>query len=208
MPAQPVDGITQVTGSYSGSNFVEYSVDGYGRGSGNYELIKDTGVYGGSPFGFDTFAWRSNQIDYQEDLIKGLANGQDGTTFTDILQITDAQQQLSITNENSTVTIDRSIIQLLHTPATNVTRVFNVNTGERYLIINQNYDVTTPYNNTGRIQIAGNTLPSPSDILQVDYTWVIDYDRYSDFDGLVDTNNPRSVTDSIDWDTHLLLEMN
>src|SRR5208283_2773217 len=61
VPAQPVDSLTQVTGSGSGSNFVEYSVDGYGRGSGNYQLIKDTGVYGGSPFGFDTFAWTSNQ---------------------------------------------------------------------------------------------------------------------------------------------------
>src|SRR5208283_3696 len=126
-------------------------------------------------------------------------NGQDGTTFTGVVQISDAQQQLNITNENSTVTTDRSLIQLLHTPATNVTRVFNVNTGERYLITNQNYNQTAPYNNTGLIQISGNTLPSPSDILQVDYTWVIDYDRYSDFDGLVDTNNPRSADDSIDW---------
>ncbi len=97
------------------------------------------------------------------------------------------------------MTSDRSIIQLLHTPATNVTRVFNVNTGERYFVTNQNYDATSPYNNTGRIQISGNTLPSPSDTLQVDYTWIIDYDRYSDFDGLVDTSNPRIVDDSIDW---------
>jgi len=199
LPAQPVDSIIQVTGSISGSNFIPYSVDGYGRPSGNYQLVKDTGVYGGSPFGFDTFEWTSNQIDYQEDLIKGQANGQDATTFTDVLQITDAQQQLGITNENSTVTTDRSIIQLLHTPATNITRVFNVNTGERYLITNQNLDQTTPFNNTGRIQISGNTLPSPSNTLQVDYTWIVDYDRYSDFDGLVDTQNPRSVTDSVDW---------
>jgi uncharacterized phage protein gp47/JayE len=199
LPAQPIDAIVQVTGSLSGSNFIAQTIDGYGRSSGNYKLIKDTGVYGGSPFGFDTFAWTSNQIDYTEDLIKGQANGQDPTTFTQVLQITGAQQQLSITNENSTVTSDRSIIQLLHAPATNVTRVFDVNTGQRYLITNQNYDATTPYNNTGRIQISGNTLPSPSDVLQVDYTWVVDYDRYSDFDGLVDTQNPRPVTDSIDW---------
>jgi uncharacterized phage protein gp47/JayE len=199
LPSQPVDSIIQVTGSQSGSNFVEFSVDGYGRGSGNYELVKDTGVYGGSPFGFDTFVWKSNQIDFQEDLIKGQTNGQDATTFTQVLQITDAQQQLGITNENSTVTSDRSIIQLLHTPATNVTRVFNTNTGERYIITNQNLDATTPYNNTGRIQISGNTLPSPSNVLQVDYTWIVDYDRYSDFDGLVDTQNPRPVTDSVDW---------
>ncbi len=199
LPAQPVDSIIQVTGSVSGSNFVPFELDQYGRGSGNYELVKDTGVYGGSPFGFDTFVWKSNQIEFEEDLIKGQTNGQDATTFMDVLQITDAQQQLSVTNENSTVTSDRSIIQLLHYPATNVTRVFNTNTGERYLITNQNLDATSPFNSTGRIQVSGNTLPSPSDILQVDYTWVLDYDRYSDFDGLSNTQNPRSVTDSIDW---------
>lgn len=199
LPSQPVDSIIQVTGSISGSNFVQQSIDGYGRSSGNYQLLKDTGIYGGSPFGFDTFAWTSNQIDYTEDLIKGQTNGQDPTTFTGVLQITDATQQLGITNEDSTITFDRSIIQLLHTPATNITRVFNTNTGERYLITNQNLDATTPFNETGRIQISGNTLPSPSDILQVDYTWIVDYDRYSDFDGLVDTQNPRTATDSIDW---------
>ena len=199
LPAQPVDSIIQVTGSLSGSNFIQSSTDGYGRVTGNYQLIEDTGVYGGSPFGFDTFAWTSNQIVYQEDLIKGQSNGQDGTTFTDVLQITAAQQQLGITNENSIVTSNRSIIQLLHYPSTNVTRVFNVNTGERYLITNQNVNQTTPFNNTGLIQISGNTLPSPSDTLQVDYTWIINYDPYSDFDGLVDTENVRPVDDSIDW---------
>lgn len=199
LPSQPVDTILQVTGSVSGSNFIPHSVDGYGRSSGNYQLVKDTGVYGGSPFGFDTFEWTDNQIVYQEDLIKGQANGQDATTFTDVLQIPDAQQQLGVTNENSVVTTNRSIIQLLHFPATSVTRVFNTNTGERYLITNQNVDQTSPFNNTGRIQISGNTLPSPSDTLQVDYTWIVDYDRYSDFDGLVDTQNIRPVTNSIDW---------
>jgi len=199
LPAQPVDSIIQVTGSISGSNFIPFTTDQYGRGSGNYQLVKDTSVYGGSAFGFDTFVWKSNQISFQEDLIKGQSNGQDPTTFTDVQQITDAEQQLGVTNENSTVTSDRTIIQLLHTPATNVTRVFNTNTGERYLITNQNLDNTSPFNTTGRIQISGNTLPSPSDILQVDYTWVVDYDRYSDFDGLLDTQNPRTVTDSIDW---------
>jgi hypothetical protein len=199
LPAQPVDAILQITGSISGTNFIPFTVDGYGRGSGNYLLVKDTGVYGGSPFGFDKFIWKSNQIAFQEDLIKGQPNGQDTTTFSDVLQITDSQQQLSVTSENSTVTTDRTIIQLLHTPSTNVTRVFNTNTGERYLVTNQNLDATTPFNTTGRIKISGNTLPAPSDVLQVDYTWVVDYDRYSDFDGLVSTQNPRTVKDSIDW---------
>jgi hypothetical protein len=200
LPAQPVDTLLQVTGSVSGANFAEKSTDSYGRVSGNFELIKDTGVYGGSPFGFDTFHWVSDRVsNFNEDKIKGQFNGQDAVTFTDILNISNAQQNLSITNENSKVTSDRSIIQLLHTPVTNVTRVFNVNTGERYIISDQNLDQTGTFNTTGRIKISGNTLPSASDILQVDYSWIVNYDQYSDFDGLAGTSNPRSVTDSIDW---------
>ncbi len=200
LPAQPVDSILQVTGSVSGANFLPKSTDSLDRVSGNYELIKDTGVFSGSPWGFDKFHWISNKISlFGEDRIKGQPYGQDNTTFTDVLEIPQLQQNLSIINENSTVTFDRSIIQLLHAPATNVTRVFNVNTGERYIITNQNFDGTTPFNNTGRIQISGNTLPSPSDVLQVDYNWIVNYDQYSDYDGLQHTSNPRSVTDSIDW---------
>lgn len=200
LPTQPVSSILEVTGSISGSNFVTKSVDSLGRVFGNYELVKDTGSYGGSPWGFDTFKWISNKISlFNEDKIKGQFNGQDPTTFTDVLDIPKLQQNISITNENSTVTIDRSIIQLLHTPANNVTRVFNINTGERYIIIDQNVDKTGTFNNTGRIQISGNTLPSPSDQLQVDYNWIVNYDQYSDYDGLHNTFNPRAVTDSIDW---------
>ena len=200
LPAQPVKSILQVTGSTSGSNFVEKTVDSLGRVSGNFELLKDTGVYGGSPFGFDTFHWVSNKISlFSEDIIKGQFNGQDGSTFTDITEIPKIQQNLSITNENSIVTSDRSIIQLLHTPATNVTRVFNLNTGERYIISNQNLDQTGAFNTTGRIKISGNTLPSPSDQLQVDYNWIVNFDQYSDYDGLVNTKNPRIATDSVDW---------
>lgn len=200
LPNQPVQSILQVTGSLSGTNFVAQTTDGYGLTSGNYKLILDTGAYAGSPWGFDTFAWTDDRIrDFQDSLVKGQYNGQDAATFTGITEIHDAQQNLSITNENSTITSDRSIIQLLHTPATSVTRVFNVNTGERYIIANQNLDATSPFNNTGRIQISGNTLPAPSDVLQVDYTWVVDFDQYSDFDGLVSTQNIRPVSDSIDW---------
>lgn len=200
LPAQPVEELIQVTGSVSGSNFVAKTTDSFGRVSGNYELIKDTGVYGGSPWGFDTFHWVSDRIsDFGEDRIKGQLNGQDAVTFTDVLEIPEIQQNLPITNENSIVTTDRSIIQLLHTPATSVTRVFNVNTGERYIISNQNLDGTGSTNLTGRIKISGNTLPSPSDVLQVDYSWIVSYDRYSDYDGLSGTSNPRPVTDSVDW---------
>lgn len=200
LPAQPVNNSLQVSGSISGSNFLAKTTDSLGRVFGNFEIIKDTGVYAGSPFGFDTFHWISNKISlFSEDKLKGQFNGQDATTFTDVLEIPQVQQTVSITNENSTITNDRSIIQLLHTPAINVTRVFNVNTGERYIITNQNLDQTGSTNTSGRIQISGNTLPSTSDLLQVDYSWIVNFDQYSDYDGLYNTDNPRSVTDSVDW---------
>lgn len=200
VPSQPVENIVQVTGSISGGNFAPYSIDQYGIVSGNYQLLKDTGVYAGSPWGFDTFHWVSNQISgFTEALIKGQYNGQDALTFTGVQLIPQVQQSISITNENSTVTSNRSLIQLLHTPATNVTRVFNVTTGERYVITNQNYNNTGTFNTTGLIQISGNTLPSPSDGLQVDYSWIVGYDPYSDYDGLFNVNNPRTVVNSVDW---------
>ena len=200
LPAQPVNQVLQVVGSLSGSNFVEKSVDSLGRVTGNYEIIKDTGVYAGSPWGFDTFHWISNKISlFQDNRIKNQFNGQDPAVFTGLLEIYKAQQLVPISNEDSEVTSDRSIIRLLHTPATAVTRVFNVNTGERYVVTNPNLDETGQFNTSGRIKISGNTLPSPTDILQVDYNWVVEYDQYNDFDGLVNTQNIRPVTDSIDW---------
>jgi uncharacterized phage protein gp47/JayE len=200
LPAQPVDSILSVTGSKSGANFLPKSVNSLGVVSGNYELIKDTGPYGGSPWGSDTFAWISNQIVFNENLVKSQFNGQDATTFSNIIELPNATQNISITNENSQIsTTDQSIIQLLHTPATNVTRVFNVNTGERYTVINQNLNGAGSINSTGQIQISGNTLPSPSNILQVDYTWLISYDPFSDYDGKILDNNPRPSDDSVDW---------
>lgn len=201
LPIQPAESIIQVSGSLSGANFAEKTVDSLGRVSGNYELVKDTGVYRGSPWGFDKFRWINDRVTFQEDVVKGQAYGQDSTSFTGVTEIPRAQQSITITNENSTVTTDRSIIQLLHYPANNVTRVFNVNTGERYIITNQNFDNTGTFNTTGRIKISGNTLPSPSDLLQVDYSWIVDYDQYSDYDGLINTKNGRTVTDSVDWGT-------
>lgn len=200
LPAQPVDALLSITGSLSGANFLPKSVDDLGRISGNYELIKDTGAYSGSPFGSDKFHWVNNKIAYQEDRVKLKYNGQDNASFTDVIDIPNIQQNISITNENSFIsTSDRSIIQLIHTPATNITRVVNVNTGERYTITDQNLDGDTSVNQTGRIQISGNTLPASSDILEVDYTWIVSYDPYSDYDGKILKNNPRPSVDSVDW---------
>lgn len=200
LPSQPIDSIIQVTGSSSGANFKEKTVDSLGRVSGNFELKKDTSIYAGSPFGFDTFHWIDNKVSFEEDRIKGKFNGQDNVSFSDVLEIPAVQQNISITNENSTVlTSDRSLIQLAHTPATSVTRVFNATTGERYTVVSQNFSGTGTLNTTGIIKISGNTLPSQSDILQVDYNWVVTFDQYADYDGRVLTNNLREVTDSIDW---------
>ena len=200
LPAQPVDSIASVTGSLSGSNFIPATTDSLGRVSGNYKLIKDTGSYSGSPWGQDAFAWTSNQIVFNEDRVKSQFNGQDATTYSDVLEIPNVQQNIAITNENSQISSsDQSIIQLLHTPATNVTRVFNVNTGERYTVTNQNLNGTGTINTTGQIQISGNTLPASNNILQVDYTWLVSYDPFSDYDGKILNNNPRPADDSVDW---------
>lgn len=201
LPSQPVYNITGVTGSLSGGNFIEKSVDSYGVETGNYELLRDTGVYAGTPWGFDKLHWISDRIsDYPEDKTKGVFNGQDSLAFTDLAEITSTQQNVSVVNENSTVSFsDRRSIQLAHYPTSSVTRVFNVNTGERYVVTNQNPDGSGNTNETGRITISGQSLPAVSDVLQVDYTWIQQYDPYFDFDNRTLGDNPRTVQDSIDW---------
>lgn len=201
LPSQPVNNIVQVTGTQSGSRFVEKQTDNLGRVTGNYEILKDTGAFAGSPWGFDKFSWIDDRIrDLEENKTKQLFNSQDPLGLTDLIEINTAQQNITVTNENSTIsTSDRSSIQLAHFPVTNVTRAFNVTTGERYLISNQNPDGSGGTNATGRIIISGQTLPAISDILQVDYTWVFSFDPNWDFDSKATTTNPRAVQDSIDW---------
>lgn len=201
LPSQPINNVIQVSGSLSGNNFVEKSVDNLGRISGNYEIIKDIGAYGGSPWGFDKLAWISDRVSaFKEDTTKGVFDGQDSLSFSDISEIDSIQQNINVVNENSKVQIsDRSIIQLSHFPITNVTRVFNVTTGERYVITNQNFGATGSVNNTGKIQISGGSLPAVNDILQTDYTWVFSYDPNFDYDNRINKNNIRTVQDSVDW---------
>jgi acyl-CoA thioesterase len=200
LPNQPVQNILQVSGSSSGANYVEQTIDEYGRKSGNYKLIKDTGDFAGSPWGYDTFAWTSNYVNIDEDHSKGNYNGQDALNYTDVIDIPNITQTISISSENSNVLTDNSQIQLLHYPVSAVSRVQNATTGERYTIISLNLDPNQDnLNVTGVIQISGNTLPAPTDILQVDYSWVTSYDPNNDYDGKSDTTNIRNVTDSIDW---------
>lgn len=200
LPTQPVNSIIEVSGSLSGSNFKEKTVDSNGIVSGNYEIVKDSGYYANSSWGLDTFKWISDRIsNFQEERIKNQQDGQDELTYTGVKKISKIEQTIFVSNENSKVTSDRSILQLLHYPVTAVTRVFNTNTGERYIISNQNLDGQGSINTTGRIKITGNTLPSQSDVLQVDYSWIVNFDPNLDFDGLYLNNNSRVVEDSVDW---------
>lgn len=201
LPSQPINNIVSVIGSSSGPNFKQKTTDIFGRISGNYELISDAGGYAKSPWGFDRLHWISNTIsDLPEDKTKIGFNSQDPLVYTDSTQINRNTQNIIITNENSKVSSsDKTIIQLAHKPVTLVTRVFNVSTGERYVISSQNVDGTGTVNYTGRIKISGKSLPSTTDILQVDYTWIFDYDPYWDFDNKQYSFNSRIVDDSIDW---------
>lgn len=201
LPSQPINNISTVSGSLSGPNFVEKTTDSLGRVTGNYDLIRDTGVFGGSPWGFDKLRWISDRIkDFTEDATKTRFNSQDAISFTDILEINKATQNISITNENSTVNpADRASIQLAHFPVTNVTRVFNLSTGERYVVADQNPNGTGTNNQDGVIKISGNSLPAINDVLQTDYTWVYSFDPSFDFDNKITDSNPRDSADSIDW---------
>lgn len=202
IPNQPVSRITSVSGSISGTNFVEQYLDTEtGEYKGNYKLTKDTGSAGGSSFGLDKLSWTSNYIDLaDESNTKGIFNSIDSLSYTEVSEITGITQDIQVINENSTVqSSSRSYITTKHVPIRTVSRVFNLTTGERYVIVNQNPDNTGTLNTTGRVQISGSTPPTVSDILQVDYTWVFPYDNYIDFDNLNPTDKLDSAQDSIEW---------
>lgn len=202
LPYQPVNDIVSVTGSSSGNNFIEKYTDENGAIRGNYELVKDTGNYSGSPFGFDKLHFISDRIELDnEEITKGVFNGSDELLFNDVTEVRDITQDIFVTNENSTTsTSNRSSVQLGHTPVRTVSRIINLTTGERYVVADQNPDGETgDINTTGRITISGNTLPVKTDILQVDYTWIKPYDNLFDFDNLDTRNEFRTVQDSVDW---------
>lgn len=202
LPYQPVYDIVSVAGSSSGANFAEKYTDSAGQVHGNYELIKDSGDFGGSPFGFDRLHWTSSLIELSnEEKIKGTFNGVDQLNFTDVDAITSVTEDVLITNENSTTSsITRSNVKVNHVPVSVVDRITNLTTGERYVIEDQNPDgVAGELNTTGNIKISGSTLPVGTDVLQVDYTWVKSFDKFFDFDNLHAYNSNRTAQDSIDW---------
>jgi hypothetical protein len=201
IPNQPVSNIVSVSGSSSGSNFVEQYADSAGNLQGNYALTKDTGFASGSPFGLDKFVWTSDRINLEnESVTKGQYNSIDGLSFTDVLKIAAIRQEVQVTNENSSVSSsNRSYVTVNHIPVKTVSRVFNLTTGERYTIVDQTPDDSGSTNTTGRVQISGRTLPTASDVLQVDYTWVFERDSDVDFDNLDPTDSSNLAQDSVEW---------
>jgi hypothetical protein len=202
IPEQPVLSIISVSGSSSGSNFVEEYEDDVGNTHGNYRLEKDTGSAAGSPFGLDRLVWTSDRIALEgESRTKGSFNAVDPLSFTDMIDISAITQDASVTNENSSVSSSSSeYVTLKHAPVRTTSRVFNLTTGERYTIADQNPDGQAgSLNTTGRIRISGRTLPRASDVLQVDYAWVKSFHADVEFDSRDPADELDTSQDSIDW---------
>ena len=114
IPFQPVSSIVSVSGSISGSNYVEKFVDEDGVTRGNYELIKDTGVAGGSPFGLDKLRFISNSIDLEgEQLVHGDLNIKDNLQFPSASEITSVTQNIFVENEIVNVSTNGSDMNLI-----------------------------------------------------------------------------------------------
>ena len=200
LPNQPVQNIIEVAGSLSGT-FTPQVIDIYGNSYGNYSLLKDTGTYAGSVFGFDKLHWIRNYIIATDDTTKNIFNGQDAFLYSGVSDIESLVRTILVTNENSNISsTDRSMIILNHTPVRSINKVLNYTTGERYVVANRNPNGNVgDLNTTGIIQISGKNLPTASDILQVDYEWEYYHDIYNDIDSFIIKDNPRVAIDVIDW---------
>ena len=200
LPNQPVENIVEVIGSLSGT-FTPQAIDQFGNSFGNYSLLKDTGTYAGSVFGFDKIHWVRNYISTNEDVTKNVFNGQDSCSFSNVIEIDALTRIIPVLNENSKVSsLNRSEITLSHTPIRAVNKVLNYTTGERYTVSDRNPGGSTgDLNTSGKIIISGKNLPAVSDILQVDYEWEYAHDIFNDIDSFVMKDNPRTAIDVIDW---------
>jgi hypothetical protein len=199
LPNQPIINILEVIGSRSGT-FSPQIIDEYGNSTGNYTLLKDTGVFAESAWGQDKLSWVSNSVNRSENLSKNVFNGQDTLLYSDVTNITQINRVINVINENSTVKSLNSQLQLSHTPVRSVNRVLNVTTGERYVVSDRNPNGSSGDLNTdGIITISGKNLPSSSDTLQVDYEWIFYHDSFVDFDSIKYSDNPRIAIDTVDW---------
>jgi uncharacterized phage protein gp47/JayE len=205
LPLQPVSNIVSILGSRSGELTQKY-INEFGEIIGNFELIKDTSdVVGGSPFGYDKVHFISNSKNVTgESVTKGSLNSIDLLNFIDIDNIKNVYLDISETNESSFVNkTNRGILNLVHKPIVRVNRVQNITTGEVYVISEQNFDRKTRLNTTGQISISGRQLPSPSDVLSVNYIWRKYFNPSVDFAGYdnISVYKTSSSSDVIDWTT-------
>lgn len=205
LPLQPATNIISIIGSRSGELVQKYT-NQYGEIFGNFELIKDlSDTTGGSPFGYDKIHFISNVKKINGELVtKNLLNSIDSLPYTDIDSINSVYLDVSEVNESSFVNkTNRSIINLIHKPVVRVNRVENITTGEVYVILNQNFDEKTKLNITGQISISGKQLPSPSDVVSVNYIWRKYFNPSVDYAGRRNESVYRtsSSTDVVDWTT-------
>lgn len=200
LPSQPVENVIEVIGSRSGT-FTPQIVDANGNFVGNYTLLKDTGVYSGSVWGFDKLHFVANSNSKSEDVSRGTFNGQDTLTYSDCLEIQTITRVINVLNENAIPSsTNRAELTLSHTPIKAINRVLNVTTGERYVVSDRNPGGNSSNVNTsGKILISGRNLPSVSDVLQVDYEWEYNHDIYTDVDSFNLKDNPRTAIDVVDW---------
>ena len=201
LPAQPVDSVISVVGSQSG-RLTEAFFDELGVKSGNFEIIKDLNPEtGGSPFGFDKIHFISSKKSVTgESITKGSAFGFDAPSFVDISDIKSIYIDEVEKSENPSVSKASSkFLELSHTPVVKVSRVRNQTTGEVYSIVDRNLN-DNGLNESGVIEISGRSLPIPSHILSVDYTWRRYFDKDIDFSGGDRYQfKDSSSGDNIDW---------
>mgnify|MGYP003342118917 CR=1 FL=1 len=205
LPLQPVKNVVSITGSKSGELIQSY-VDQFGNTVGNFELIKDTSdSIGGSPFGYDKIHFISGVKKVnRESTNKGKNNSIDALNFSDIDNLDNIYVDVSELNEAAYVNkASRNILNLIHSPVVRVNRVQNVTTSEVYVVSNQNFDQKTGLNLTGQISISGKQLPSPSDVVLVNYIWRKNFNPSVDYAGYNNISVYRTTTssDTIDWTT-------
>lgn len=203
MPLQPVSSMVSLVGSSSGE-LVEKYTDESGNIIGNYELVKDTSDdVGGSPFGFDKIHFISNIKKIEGEIVtKGLNNSIDSVLFSDLNNINSVYSDVIETSDLGIVSkAAKNIIKVAHHPVVRVSRVQNITTGEVYIISDQNFDSTTGLNLIGEFYISGKQLPSPSDVISVNYTWRKYFNPAIDYAGFKNISTFYSSTsnDTIDW---------
>lgn len=190
LPLQPVDSIISLTGSISGSNFIQ---------DVNFSLTKDTNPEtANTAFALDRLVFLQNFVSINsENTIKGNLNNTDTLVFQGIKAIDIIHQSIIVTNDLAILDLtDHTQINISHIPLDTVLRATNLTTGERYIIVNQNLNTDSSLNTSGAIYIDGSILPSPQDLIQVDYTWHFIYDPTTDY---FSPNSNDLLSNGVDW---------